>query len=75
MTTTHEPTLRHLIADNVRWLREQRRMSQVDLASYAGVSRSTVQEIEGAVVNSYLSTLSKIAHALNVPFHRLLEAR
>jgi transcriptional regulator with XRE-family HTH domain len=60
------------VADSLRKLRHDRRLSLDQLASSSGVSRAALSQIEGARTNPTLSVLWKIAVGLNVPFPALL---
>lgn len=54
-------------------LRAQRGMTQSALAVKAGVARETVRRIESGTVGCRLTTLYRIARALDVPVEELLE--
>ena len=58
--------------NRVREERQQRGLSQEDLAEKAGVHRTYVGMIERAEKNITLINIEKIAKALGVPIHRLL---
>lgn len=60
------------VADVLKKLRSDRRLSLDDLASRSGVSRAALSQIEGARTNPTLAVLWKIAVGLDVPFHDLL---
>ena len=60
------------VAEVLKKLRSERRLSLDDLASRSGVSRAALSQIEGARTNPTLSVLWKIAVGLDVPFHDLL---
>jgi XRE family transcriptional regulator, regulator of sulfur utilization len=60
------------VADVLKRLRSERRLSLDDLASRSGVSRAALSQIEGARTNPTLAVLWKIAVGLDVPFHDLL---
>lgn len=60
------------VADVLKKLRAERRLSLDDLASRSGVSRAALSQIEGARTNPTLAVLWKIAVGLDVPFHDLL---
>ena len=59
--------LAHL-SDNLRTLRRKSGRSQADLAARAGLSRRMIAAIEGGAANVSLSTVDKLATALNVKF-------
>ena len=60
------------VAEVVKRLRADRRLSLDDLAARSGVSRAALSQIEGARTNPTLAVLWKIAVGLDVPFHDLL---
>jgi transcriptional regulator with XRE-family HTH domain len=60
------------VADVLKKLRSDRRLSLDDLASRSGVSRAALSQLEGARTNPTLAVLWKIAVELDVPFHDLL---
>jgi transcriptional regulator with XRE-family HTH domain len=50
----------------IRQLREQRNMSQQDLANDCNISKSQIARIEVAKINTTIRTLIKISNALEV---------
>jgi XRE family transcriptional regulator, regulator of sulfur utilization len=60
------------VAEVLKKLRADRRLSLDDLAARSGVSRAALSQIEGARTNPTLAVLWKIAVGLDVPFHDLL---
>ncbi|HWA72343.1 MAG TPA: XRE family transcriptional regulator [Polyangiaceae bacterium] len=60
------------VAEVLKRLRSERRLSLDDLAARSGVSRAALSQIEGARTNPTLAVLWKIAVGLDVPFHDLL---
>lgn len=61
-----------LVGDNVRRLRVRAGLSLRELATRAGVSTSTLSNLEAAVGNPGVETLVNIAGALGVPFSELV---
>jgi transcriptional regulator with XRE-family HTH domain len=59
-----------LVALNVRRHRERRRLSLSELASAAGVGKSTLSQIESSKANPSMETLWAIATALAVQGER-----
>ena len=59
---------------HLRHLREERGMSQQELADYADVAKMTVHRIETAQFSATLDVLLSLAQALKVPAHELLRA-
>jgi transcriptional regulator with XRE-family HTH domain len=62
------------LARNVATLRHARGLTQQELASAAGVPRSTVTSLESGTGNPSLQSLLKVAQALAVPLDELLAA-
>lgn len=60
------------VAEMLKRLRAERRLSLDDLAGRSGVSRAALSQIEGGRTNPTLAVLWKIAVGLEVPFHDLL---
>ncbi len=58
---------------NIRRIREERNMSQEELATLAGLHRAYVGQIERGEKNIGLKNLEKIAKALNVSIKVLLD--
>ncbi len=54
------------LADAVRRLRAQRYLSQAELATAAGISRTTIARIELGEIVPYPRTVRKLAEALGV---------
>ena len=66
---TREP---RSIAATVRRLRAEREWNQRQLAEAAGLSKRTVEWIEGGKRGAQMSTYGRIARALGVPITELL---
>ena len=64
---------RERMAMRVKRLREQRGLTQEQLAEKAGISRPYLARLETARQDPTLSTLEKLAKALRVKVGRLLE--
>jgi transcriptional regulator with XRE-family HTH domain len=60
------------VADSLRKLRRDRRLSLDQLAAVSGVSRAALSQIEGARTNPTLTVLWKVAVGLGVSFQSLL---
>lgn len=60
-----------LVATNIKKLREDARLSLEEMARRSGVSKSMLAQIERGEGNPTLSTLSKLAIGLKVPFDAL----
>ena len=64
-----------VVADNVKWLRERSGMTLSELASKAGIGKSTLSMVEAGKANPSIETLWAIASALNIPVGQIIEAR
>jgi transcriptional regulator with XRE-family HTH domain len=62
------------VAESLRKLRKDRRLSLDQLAAASGVSRAALSQVEGSRTNPTLSLLWKVAVGLGVPFQTLLGA-
>jgi transcriptional regulator with XRE-family HTH domain len=61
------------VAQNIRALRRQARLTLAELAAAAGLGKSTLAQLESGRGNPSVETLWAIASALEVPFARLVE--
>jgi transcriptional regulator with XRE-family HTH domain len=61
------------VASNVRSLRIDAGLTLADLASAAGLGKSTLAQLESGKANPSVETLWAIAAALRVPFARIVE--
>lgn len=68
-------SLRQILAANIRALRSSSGLSQEELASQVGVHRTYMGAVERGERNITLSTLERIAGALNVDPVCLLQPR
>lgn len=57
---------------NMKRIREQKKMSQGDICRMLGFDRAQVSNIEAGKGNPTLATIEKIARALGVPVDKLL---
>jgi transcriptional regulator with XRE-family HTH domain len=64
---------RERVATRIKALREQREMTQEQLAEKAGVSRTYLARLETARQDPTLSTLEKLAKALRVKVSAIIE--
>lgn len=64
--------LRQVVADNVRRLRRDRRLTQEALAHEAGLHRTFIGQVERACSNVSLDNVERIATTLHVDAFRLL---
>jgi transcriptional regulator with XRE-family HTH domain len=60
-----------IIADNIRKLRKDRRLSQTELEVRSGVSQTMVSAIERNITSAAADTLEALAKALNVAVWQL----
>jgi transcriptional regulator with XRE-family HTH domain len=65
--------LRETFATNLRVLRHERKLSQEALADEAGIDRTYVSALERCVFSASLDMIEKLAKALGVEPHSLLE--
>lgn len=68
-----EQALRTIIAENVRMERRRRGWSQEELAEKAGLHRNYIGAIERGEVNFGIENVAKLAVALQVQPHVLLQ--
>ena len=61
------------LGQNLKRIRTKKEISQGDIARELGVSRGFVSTIENGKTNPTLSTITKIAKALNVSTNELLK--
>lgn len=62
------------LAANLRYIRERRGLTQVQLARLASLPRSTVSQVETGAGNPTLAVLARLARALAVSIEELLSA-
>lgn len=62
----------HIVAENLKRLREERKLSLDAVAKSSGVSKSMLGQIERGVTNPTISTLWKIANGLKISFTSLM---
>ncbi len=65
--------LRRIFAHNLQRARQEKGLSQEELAHQAGLERSYVGKLEHARFSVSLDTIEKLAIALDTPASRLLE--
>ncbi|WP_198299655.1 helix-turn-helix transcriptional regulator [Tumebacillus avium] len=61
------------IGEKIRTYREERGLSQKELAEKADVSPSTISKVEGGVFTPSPDKLQRVADALGIPFHELID--
>lgn len=64
----------HRLARRIKALRAARSMTLQQVSELAGFSRGMLSKIENAVVSPSISTLAKLAEALDVPIREFFEA-
>lgn len=62
------------LGESVEYLRKSRGLTQDQLAKISGIPRTTLSHIESGEGNPSLTTLSKLALALGVPYEEILSA-
>ena len=60
-----------IIADRLRALREEKRLSQEDIENRAGLPPCYLSRVENGQTIPPIEALEKIAHALEVPLYQL----
>jgi len=66
------PNLTANLADNIKYVRERRSLTQGQLSRLSGIPRSTVANIETGQSNPTLSVLARLAGALQLSLEELL---
>lgn len=59
------------IGENIRHIREEKGISQQDLAAMCNFEKSNMSRIESGRTNITIRSIFRIAQALNVPLHEL----
>jgi transcriptional regulator with XRE-family HTH domain len=67
------PRKRSTVGERIARLREQRGLTQAELASKAAVFRETLADIERGASQPKLETVLRLAAALRVPITRLIQ--
>ncbi|MCL2722036.1 MAG: helix-turn-helix domain-containing protein [Treponema sp.] len=70
-----ESDLRHILSKNIKTLRNQRSLSQIELAEKADISIPFLSNIERNIKWPHPKTLVKIAKALDVEVHVLFQKK
>ncbi|MDR3300244.1 MAG: helix-turn-helix domain-containing protein [Candidatus Accumulibacter sp.] len=70
---TRKYSAREVLASNLRRLRAERKMSQEDLALEAELHRTFVAHVERGARNISIDNVEKLADALAIPIHDLLQ--
>ncbi len=61
------------LGKNLKTLRTRKGITQIEIANILGVDRSFVSNIENGKNNPTLSTITKLAKAINVPVDELFK--
>lgn len=61
------------VGENIRWIREKRRLTQAYVAEQAGISQSMLCQIERGTKNPSLQVGKEIANVLGCELECLLE--
>ena len=61
------------VASNIKFLRNEKKLTQEELACDAGVSRSTIGMLESLKTDITLSKIKQIANALEIEPYELLK--
>lgn len=75
MARKSNPSLRHVLADNLRRFRALNSLSQEELADHCDLHRTYIGSVERAERNVSLSTLEGLAKVLGVSVPELLTPR
>ena len=73
MTITKSKNISKTFGKNLKTIREEKQLSQGDIARALGVHRSYISGLERGVRNPTLTNIERIARALDVNIKRLLE--
>lgn len=65
-------TLNILVSENIKRIRQEKKLSLSELAKISDVSKSMLAQIERGEGNPTLSTLWKIANGMQIPFNSLV---
>lgn len=63
--------MNQIVANNIKRLREEQKLSMDELARLSGVSKSMLAQIERGEGNPTISTLWKLSNGMRVPFDAL----
>ncbi|KEO84965.1 helix-turn-helix domain-containing protein [Tumebacillus flagellatus] len=66
--------VKNSVGEKIRRFREERGLSQKELADKADVSPSTISKAEGGIFTPSPDKLQRVSDALGIPFHELIEA-
>jgi transcriptional regulator with XRE-family HTH domain len=66
-------TVNQIVSDNIKRIRNEKKLSLDELSRLSGVSKSMLAQIERGDGNPSLSTLWKIANGMKVPFNVLID--
>lgn len=73
MTTKDKDFLLVQIGNRIKSLREQKNISQQDLAALCNFEKANMRRIEAGRTNPTVYTLLKISHALNISLSELVD--
>lgn len=72
MGASKEPSPRKVFGKNIRRARKLRELSQEAVALEAGMTNNYVSDVERGVRNIAIDNMGRLASALGVPLHELL---
>ena len=75
MSNSDSHSLRHVLAKNIRTIRNNLNYNQETLAEEAGLHRTYIGSVERSERNISIDNIEKIAHALGVPAFELLKSK
>jgi transcriptional regulator with XRE-family HTH domain len=61
-----------IVGDNIRFIREKRKLTQEDLSAMTGMSKTFIGDIERAMKAPTIVSVEKIAKALKIEPYQLL---
>lgn len=73
MTTEVKEQLLVQIGNRIRFLREQKNISQQDLAAFCNFEKANMRRIEAGRTNPTVYTLHKISQALDISLSELID--
>ncbi len=72
MFTEEEKSLLIRVGNRIKELRSEKGISQQELAALIDYEKSNMSRLEAGNTNPTITTLNKVAQALDVPLHSLL---
>lgn len=73
MTTKNKEELLQTIGNRIKFLREQKNISQQDLAALCNFEKANMRRIEAGRTNPTIYTLHKLSQALGISLSEIVE--